>query len=365
MMMAKPKILFQYGTLLLTLIFILGILQFPSLQQQQYYQSATAQQQQQQENNETTSSSISNDTNMTTGTELIPENARGPAIPQDKGYLVQDLGGNLYFLTNGAYNTMFMVTDEGVIAVDAPPAIGDNYIKAIAEITDKPVKYVVYSHSHADHIGAASMFPDNASYVAHADTAAQLRLANDSNRPIPTITFTDSYELQSGNQSLLLDYHGTNHEAGNAFIYAPAQKTLMLVDVIYPGWIIFDGLAGSENVTGFIQAHDTALNNYDFDKFVGGHVTRIGTPQDIVTQKQFVSDLRAAAQTGLQNVNFSTVAQEVGGFSNPWLVTKTYLDTVAGQCTDIMNNKWKDRLGGIDEFLFDNCNAMARSLRVD
>ena len=42
--MAKPKILFQYGTLLLTLIFTLGILQFPSLQQQQYYQSATAQQ---------------------------------------------------------------------------------------------------------------------------------------------------------------------------------------------------------------------------------------------------------------------------------------------------------------------------------
>jgi hypothetical protein len=92
MMMAKPKILFQYGILLLTLIFTLGMLQFPSLQQQQYYQSATAQQQQQ-ENNETTSSSISNDTNMTTGTELIPENARGPAIPQDKGYLVQDLGG--------------------------------------------------------------------------------------------------------------------------------------------------------------------------------------------------------------------------------------------------------------------------------
>lgn len=57
---------------------------------------------------------------MTTGTELVPENARGPAIPKDKGYLIQDLGDNLYFLTNGAYNTMFMVTDEGVIAVDAP-----------------------------------------------------------------------------------------------------------------------------------------------------------------------------------------------------------------------------------------------------
>jgi hypothetical protein len=52
----------------------------------------------------------------------------------------------------------------------------------------------------------------------------------------------------------------------------------MLVDIVYPGWIVFDGLAGSENVTGFIRAHDISLNNYDFDKFVGGHVTRLGTP---------------------------------------------------------------------------------------
>jgi hypothetical protein len=35
---------------------------------------------------------------------------------------------------------MFMVTDEGVIAVDA---IGYNHLKAIAEVTDKPVEYVV------------------------------------------------------------------------------------------------------------------------------------------------------------------------------------------------------------------------------
>ena len=146
-MTAKPNVL-RFGVLLLTLIFTLSVLQFPS--QQQLYQTAIAQQQ---ADNETTSS-ISNNTNVTT-TGSIPENARGPAIPQDKGYLIQELGDNLYFLTNGAYNTMFMVTDEGVIVVDAPPAIGDKYLKAISEVTDKPVKYVVYSHSHADHIGAA------------------------------------------------------------------------------------------------------------------------------------------------------------------------------------------------------------------
>jgi glyoxylase-like metal-dependent hydrolase (beta-lactamase superfamily II) len=362
MVTTKPKMLLRLNVLLLTLVFTVSITYFPSLHQQQYNQNIVSAQQQ--ADNETTPL-MSNASNITTTAGSIPENARGPAIPQDKGYLVQELGNNLYFLTNGAYNTMFMVTDEGVIAVDAPPAIGDNYLKAIAEVTDKPVKYVVYSHSHADHIGAANIFPDNATYIAHADTAAQLRIANDSNRPVPTVTFTDNYELNSGNQSLSLDYYGSNHEAGNVFIYAPAQKTLMLVDIVYPGWIVFDGLAGSENVTGFIRAHDIALNNYDFDKFVGGHVTRLGTPQDIITQKEFVSDLKAAAQTGLKNVNFSSVAQEVGGFSNPWLVTKTYFDTITGQCTDIMKDKWESRLGGVNVFLADNCNAMTRSLRVD
>ena len=93
-----------------------------------------------------------------------------------------------------------------------------------------------------------------------------------------------------------------------------------------------------------------------------GHVTRLGTPQDILTQKEFVSDLKFAAQTGPKNVNFSSVAQEVGGFSNPWLVTKTYFDTIS---TVIMKDKWESRLGGVNVFLAYNCNAMTRSLRVD
>jgi hypothetical protein len=59
------------------------------------------------------------------------------------------------------------------------------------------------------------------------------------------------------------------------------------------------------------------LNNYEFDKFVGGHATRVGTPQDMITQKEFVSDLKTSAQTANKNANFSAVTQEVGGFS--WL----------------------------------------------
>ena len=65
----------------------------------------------------------------------------------------------------------------------------------------------------------------------------------------------------------------------------PHQKVLMLVDVIFPGWIPFPYLAVANDVTGFIKAHDIALNRYDFDTFVGGHLTRLGTRDDVKVQE--------------------------------------------------------------------------------
>ena len=213
-------------------------------QEEIYLQFVSAATQQQSSN----SSSDGNLTNTTT-TKAIPQNAKGPAIPSEKGYLVQEIGNQLYSVSDGSYNAMFMVTDQGVIAIDAPPTLGDKYLKAIAEVTDKPVSHVIYSHAHLDHIGAAGIFPQNATFIAQQETANELQRAMNvaTNRsavpPVPTVTFPKNMTLQFGNQTLQLDYHGNNHLPGNIFIYAPNQKVLMLVDIIFPGWVPFVYLA--------------------------------------------------------------------------------------------------------------------------
>jgi glyoxylase-like metal-dependent hydrolase (beta-lactamase superfamily II) len=86
----------------------------------------------------------------------VPEFARGPDIP-DSGYLVTDLGGGAYGITSGTDNTMFLVTRNGVVVVDAPPDLGGKLLVAIEEVTPKPVTHLIYSHAHADHIGAAHL----------------------------------------------------------------------------------------------------------------------------------------------------------------------------------------------------------------
>jgi glyoxylase-like metal-dependent hydrolase (beta-lactamase superfamily II) len=313
----------------------------------------------------------------------IPESAKGPAIPAAKGYLVQEIRDGLYWVTDGTYNTMFLVTAKGVVAVDAPPSIGQNYLKAIKEVTDKPVKYVIYSHSHLDHIGAAAAIFKDATFIAHEEVAKELQRAHELATaagnatfasqlpPIPTITFKENYTIslpklgsENQNQTLQLAYYGNNHVPGNIFIYAPNQKVLMLVDIVFPGWVPFMQLAIAQDVTGFIQAHDIALR-YNFDTFVGGHLTRLGTREDVQIQKQFIMDLITASAKANAAVSFSDIAKQLGNTSDTWLFYNTYVNAVTKKCTDEMMTKWGDRLGGAQAFMPSHCTAMTEALRVD
>ena len=306
----------------------------------------------------------------------VPQSAYGPAVSQDKGYLVEEIGSGLYWVTEGAYQVMFLTTGEGVILIDAPPTIGEKVLQAVADVTDEPITHVIYSHSHADHIGAAAIYPKGAVIIAHEDTKAQLEKATSKNRlfpfgifvggsapPLPTVTFTDRYELTVGSQTLILDYHGVNHEPGNIFVYAPKQKVLMLVDVIFPGWVPFKDLALAEDIQGFLNAHDQILE-YDFEVFVGGHLTRLGTREDVEIQKEYFADMMANAGTALQSVDFMSIAQEQG-FENPWNLFDVYLDAVAEKTAQLTLAKWDGRLGAADVWTKDHSFRILESLRIE
>ena len=298
-----------------------------------------------------------------TSSAALPETAKGPQIDFSKGYLVEEIKDGLYWVTDGAYNTIFLTTGEGVIVVDAPPSIGENYLNAIAEVTEEPITHVIYSHTHIDHIGAASIFPDDAIIISHKDVALELEQRNDLNRPIPEVTFDDEYLLEVGNQSLELKYDGPMHVPGNIFIYAPQQKVLMVVDVIFPGWTPFKDLAMAQDVPAFLAAHDKILE-YDFDTYVGGHLTRLGTTEDVKIQQEYFQDIEENAAIANQEVSFMEIGQEVG-FENPWLVFQIYADTISQQCTDATVPDWIDRLGGVDLFTYDHCWKISESQRID
>jgi glyoxylase-like metal-dependent hydrolase (beta-lactamase superfamily II) len=297
----------------------------------------------------------------------VPAAAVGPAIDREVGYVVEEVGRGLYLVRDGTYQNMFLTTGEGVIVVDAPPSTGRNILAAISSVTDEPITHVIYSHTHKDHIGAASIYPDDAVIIAHEDAAAHLVNKNDPDRPVPTMTFADSMILQVGSQTLQLDYRGLNHSPGNIYIFAPEQRVLMLVDIVYPGWAPFKDLGVAESVDGFLAAPDVILS-YDFDRFIGGHLTRIGTREDVETQQAYMADMVQAADRANGATDFSAAFGEAaarGGQDNPYAVINTAFENVAQQCANEMIDKWGDRLGGVDIFALGHCWRITLHQRFD
>jgi glyoxylase-like metal-dependent hydrolase (beta-lactamase superfamily II) len=283
--------------------------------------------------------------------------------PKAKGYAVQEIRGGVYWVTDGLYNTMFVVSSSGVIAVDPLPNLGPRYLQAIAEVTDKPVTHVIYSHEHTDHIGAANQFPRSAVYIAQRETAALLSRRHDPRRPVPTVTFDTTYTLRTGGQTLVLDYKGVNHEIGNVFIYAPRQKVLMLVDVVYPGWMPYKNLGIAEDVPGYIRAHDDALS-YDFDTLVAGHVDRLGSRQDVEASRRFVTELKATLVDATQKLDFPSYLRGESSMKHRWDRHNDYEQVLVQRCYETLEPKYKERFAGTDTYLKDDCWAMLESLAV-
>ena len=126
----------------------------------------------------------------------VPPSAFGPAL-NEQGYHVGRVERNLFWVTDGTYQSAFLVTDDGVVLFDAPPTIGHNLRRAVDEIaaaegaTNK-VTHLVYSHHHADHAGAANLFGDDVIRIGHEDTRRLLLRDNDPTRPAPDVTFQET-----------------------------------------------------------------------------------------------------------------------------------------------------------------------------
>ncbi|MEU2622005.1 MBL fold metallo-hydrolase [Streptomyces sp. NPDC007157] len=296
----------------------------------------------------------------------VPDFALGPDIPES-GYVVQDLGGGAHFVTQGMINTMFVETKNGVVLVDASPFLGDKLLEAIESVTPKPVTHLIYSHAHADHIGAAHLLKrDGLKIISHEITGEFIKeVKNDDRRPLPTETFSGRRkEMDIDGVRFVLDYTGDWHQAGNLFIHLPELKLMGAMDSFSPKSAPFFRLYFSAHVPAYFDAMDQLLE-YDYETIVTGHMALPGTPEDVATNREYIRDLRAAASEALRTVDMkeASAAAKVPA-NNKQAEIKVWMDAVTARAAELMPS-WEKRLGGTDIFLSDNLNATAWSVFID
>jgi cyclase len=198
---------------------------------------------------------------------------RGPAAGQTVEKIRQ-LKPNLYMITGGGANTLIRVTTAGLIVVDTKNPSDENYNRVMEEIrsvSNLPVKYVLNTHHHPDHVGNNQKFIDAGAQVIALD-ALKTRMASDPRTKdipgLPTTTFAKDYDLEFGGAEVQAHFYGRGHTGDDTMVYFPDLKVVMVSDQITDNNPIVDFVNGGSAVE-WTQILDGVLK-LDFDMAIPG-----------------------------------------------------------------------------------------------
>jgi glyoxylase-like metal-dependent hydrolase (beta-lactamase superfamily II) len=215
---------------------------------------------------------------------------------------------NVYIFRNDNHQAMFIVTPQGVIATDPgafnQPQGGAQYVAEIRKLTSAPIRYLVYSHHHYDHIAGGQAFKDaGATIIAHRRAKERLELLKDPSTPLPDELVDEERILRLGGTTLELSYVGPNHSDSTLVMRLPKERLVFVVDLLpvgrFPGrgMIDFYPLEAEESIKRILAM--------DWDRLIPGHPGpggRLGTRKDAEEQLAILREaseaVKAAAREG-------------------------------------------------------------------
>lgn len=231
--------------------------------------------------------------------------AATPAPAQKPAYETTKVEGtdNVYIFRYGNVQAMFVVTPAGVIATDpisyARPEASGVYVAEIRKITNQPIRYLIYSHHHFDHIAGGKPFKDaGATIVAHQRVKERLSVLKDPNTPLPDETFTGNRTIQLGGTTLELHYLGLNHSDTTLVMRLPKERIIFTVD-----WVPVGSLPGRAMIDSYPIEWEDSLKKLiamDWERLIPGHPGapggRLGTKKDAQDILAFLQESSAEIQ---------------------------------------------------------------------
>jgi glyoxylase-like metal-dependent hydrolase (beta-lactamase superfamily II) len=204
---------------------------------------------------------------------------------------------NVYVFRYQGHQAMFVVTPEGVIATDpiglGRPQAVTTYIDEIKKVTSQPIRYVIYSHSHYDHITGGQPFKDaGARFIAHANAKRRLEWLRPPNVVLPDEVVDTQRTLTLGGTTLELLYVGRNHSDSSLVMRLPRERIIFAVDFIPIQSVHWRNMPDS-----WLDEWEQSLKRVlamDWERMIPGHPGpggRLGTKQDVQNLLQYMSDL--------------------------------------------------------------------------
>jgi glyoxylase-like metal-dependent hydrolase (beta-lactamase superfamily II) len=211
-----------------------------------------------------------------------------PAAPVREITKIKD---EVYRFRNNNHFSVFAVTSAGIIATDPINAPAATWLKDELKKRwpDKPIKFVVYSHDHADHISGGEVWTDTATVVAH-DNAKEPIVGEKRPTPPPQITFSDKATIDLGGTAVELIWVGRNHSNNSVVMRFPKERIIFAVD-----FIPVKGVAFRDFPDAYLDEWIDSLKKVealDFEILAPGHGA-LGGKADVTNFRLYLEDLRA------------------------------------------------------------------------
>lgn len=217
------------------------------------------------------------------------------AAAQANEYETTRIADGVYMFRYRSHNSMFVVTGEGVVAFDPISVEAARiYRSEIERRTEEPIRAIVYSHHHADHISGAAELAQGVPVIAHARALERLRAEPEADIVLPTVAFADSMSLKVGSKSIDLRYLGRNHSDNSIVAHLPDQRLIFAVDFVARDRVGYRDLPDFYLPDLWMSLE--RLQHLDYDTAIFGH-GEPGTKGDVYEQVAYWTDLRRTIES--------------------------------------------------------------------
>jgi glyoxylase-like metal-dependent hydrolase (beta-lactamase superfamily II) len=187
------------------------------------------------------------------------------------------------------HSALLLVTDDGILLTDPIQTNGAMWLRdELKKRFNKPVKYVVYSHAHFDHIGGGQVFQqDGATVVAH-ENAVDPIIGEKLPTAVPDKTFKKDLTLELGGEKVELTRVSPSHSNSMIMIHFPKQRAMMAVDFCPVGALPYNDFLDFY-YDGWMESLHW-LDSQDFDTLEGGHYD-LGTKKEVGINIEYMQSL--------------------------------------------------------------------------
>jgi glyoxylase-like metal-dependent hydrolase (beta-lactamase superfamily II) len=279
---------------------------------------------------------------------ILPAEAHmspAPAPPPGPDFKVEKVAEGTYCLFGRGGNIGVVITSAAVLIVDTQfEAIAPGVKAEIEKLSSAPLRYVVNTHFHGDHVGGNGAFAQVAEIVGHENVRRNLYQAPQRwaaalparigrmeqeigrDRPLgeayremlertvgflksrlegarafdpgkvvaPSLVFQRSLRLYLGGEEVVIFHTAPGHTDGDSVVYLPGRKVVHMGDLLFNGIFPFIDLDGGGSSEGWIRNLDAVLERVPADtRFIAGHGAVAGIAE-LKRLRDYFSDLRGA-----------------------------------------------------------------------